>query len=156
MSNTDTMKQVYLLAQEHCGLKVGNWVKVARKAEDYEAGWDYYWSLVKDELVGKTGKILEKGNNGITVGFIGDDERSAWYFPYFVLEKTAKPAHKFKPFDMVLVRNLNCEQWEAVTFSHCSDDENFNKYCAAGSYWKQCIHYDGNEHLVGTTDEPEE
>lgn len=149
MSNTDTMKEVYLLAQEHCGLKVGDWVRVIRKAKNYEAGWDNCW--VNDDipfdvpykiviLAKKHGIILDCGIYG---------QRA---FPYFVLEKVERPAHQFKPFERVLVRDSNREIWRCNLFSHICN-ETF--VCDSGM-WIQCIPYEGNEHLVGTVGKPEE
>lgn len=97
MSDTETMEQVYLLAQEHCGLKVGDWVRVTRKAENYEAGWDNIWSSCNIKNC-TLGEIRGIDNNGIRVDFRKPGEW-LWYFPYFVLEKVEKPVHEFKPFD---------------------------------------------------------
>lgn len=62
------------------------------------------------------------------------------------------PKYKFKPFDKVLVRDAGpFDVWKAGLFSHCND----NGYSCNGAYWAECIPYEGNEHLVGTTDKPE-
>lgn len=60
--------------------------------------------------------------------------------------------HQFKPFDKVLVRDLDEHKWECSLFSHI-DEEGY--YVCVGSWWMQCIPYEGNEHLLGTTNEPE-
>ena len=61
--------------------------------------------------------------------------------------------YKFKPFDKVLVRDTGqFDVWKAGLFSHCND----NGYSCNGAYWAECIPYEGNEHLVGTTDKPKE
>ena len=66
------------------------------------------------------------------------------------------PKHEFKPFDKVLVRE------------DCMDDGSpdiwvislyMDECCAGyrminGEWFDQCIPYEGNEHLAGTTDEP--
>lgn len=56
---------------------------------------------------------------------------------------------EFKPFDKVLVRNDDKLKWYADIFSN--KDEN-GKYVCIGWNWKQCIPYEGNEHLLGTTE----
>lgn len=110
MSDTDTMKEVYLLAQEHCGLKVGDFVKVTREAKNYEAGWDKNWNSYKSQAVGFIGRIIgDMGSCGFRVRINGAACECDLNFPYFVLEKVEKPTHEFKPFDKVLVRdNISC------------------------------------------------
>ncbi|MGL5958355.1 MAG: hypothetical protein ACRCZZ_07185, partial [Phocaeicola sp.] len=64
----------------------------------------------------------------------------------------ADRAPKFKPFDRVLVR-CNDEEWSCDLFSHITKNDEYKYTCLAMS-WKQCIPYEGNEHLLGTTDKP--
>lgn len=153
MNNSDTMEQVYILAQEHSGLKVGDWVRVTRKAESREAGWNNPWVSDMDVSIGSLGEVQGFSEWGISVYF-KTPIINTWNFPYFVLEKTAKPAHEFKPFDRVLVRDNKLDIWIVNIFSHKSD--NSFSYVTIGGSWKYCIPYEGNEHLVGTTDKPEE
>lgn len=63
---------------------------------------------------------------------------------------------KFKPFDRVLVRDCDIDNkvWRCSIFSHY-DVLNERFSCVNGS-WKQCIPYEGNEDLVGTTNKPKE
>lgn len=60
--------------------------------------------------------------------------------------------HQFKPFDRVLVRDSDMTFWRANIFNRYVS-HNFNPYvCIAGCY-RQCIPYEGNEHLLGTNNE---
>ena len=59
-----------------------------------------------------------------------------------------------KPFDKVLVRDNNNHYWRCNYFSHINKPP-FIFTCTDGN-WKQCIPYEGNEHLVGTTDDCDE
>lgn len=59
--------------------------------------------------------------------------------------------HQFKPFDKVLVRDSSYETWKCDFFE--LQGKNFIR-CLHGT-WNFCIHYEGNEHLVGTTNKPE-
>lgn len=59
-----------------------------------------------------------------------------------------KQEYEFKAFDKVLVRDYD-DVWFAGIFSHLRRDGGF--FCAGGSLWEQCIPYEGNEHLLGTT-----
>lgn len=57
--------------------------------------------------------------------------------------------HQFKPFDKVLVRDSDHSKWECDIFSHFGDEEGI--FVCISDWWRQCIPYDGNEHLLGTT-----
>lgn len=59
-----------------------------------------------------------------------------------------KPKVEFKPFDKVLVRDDKEDQWSANIFSYQVRDM---YHCLGESYWRYCIPYIGNEHLLGTT-----
>lgn len=68
---------------------------------------------------------------------------------------------QFKPFDKVLVRYPDKTElcvpnsaWLPGVFQYKS--VNSNLYFVSGKAYKDCIPYEGNEHLVGTTDEPKE
>lgn len=67
-------------------------------------------------------------------------------------DQEAKP--QFKPFDKVLVRDSDHSKWECDIFSHLGDKEGI--FVCISDWWRQCIPYEGNEHLLGTTIKPEE
>ena len=60
---------------------------------------------------------------------------------------------EIKPFDKVLVRNDKEDQWSANIFSYQVRDNMY--YCLGENYWRYCIPYEGNEHLLGTTKDVE-
>lgn len=65
--------------------------------------------------------------------------------------------HKeFKPFDKVLVRDFaDNKRWSCDFYSHESD----GNHCTIGKGYFESdniLPYEGNEYLLGTTDEPEE
>lgn len=64
-----------------------------------------------------------------------------------------KPKWTPKPFDKVLVRDSKSSKWRANLFSHKNIDEPY--YCVYAS-WNYCIPYEGNEHLLGTTENVKE
>lgn len=73
------------------------------------------------------------------------------------LEKLVKP-NKFnintlKPFDKVLCRKNDNGIWECDIFSHFNDGELFYKFHCVGVNYKYCIPYEGNEKLLGTTND---
>jgi len=89
------------------------------------------------------------------------DDSTGYYFTsnytaitaadFLALETAKEP--EFKPFDKVLRRDADDEEWNADWFSHKGDPA-YPYYCMA-SCFRQCIPYEGNEHLIGTTDSPE-
>ena len=58
---------------------------------------------------------------------------------------------KCEPFDKVLGRNEKDDVWEADLFSHYREESQYPFRCIGFSH-KYCIPYEGNEHLLGTTD----
>lgn len=58
---------------------------------------------------------------------------------------------ELKPFDKVLCRDDNDTPWKVGLFSHL-DGKMFQ---CVGSIYRQCIPYEGNEYLLGTTKEVE-
>lgn len=70
------------------------------------------------------------------------------------MNEEEKQEHQFKPFDKVLVRDADIQKWKCALFSHNTNDK--HGFVASALYWEQCIPYEGNEHLVGTTDKPKE
>lgn len=63
-----------------------------------------------------------------------------------------KPKVELKPFDKVLIRDDEDHPWRVSLFGY--KDAN-SYYCCNGCTWNQCIPYEGNEHLLGTTKDVE-
>jgi hypothetical protein len=62
-----------------------------------------------------------------------------------------------KPFDKVLVRDDDYHFWLAAIFSHYTKGAEDNyPYFASGSCFEKCVPYEGNEHLLGTTNDCDE
>jgi hypothetical protein len=59
--------------------KVGDKVKILRKADDYELGWGWGWLSLKDKYVGKVVEIKEVDRGG-------DITAEGYIFPWFILE----------------------------------------------------------------------
>ena len=148
-------------------LKIGDKVRVIRKAESDEDGWLAVWATGMDAVVGKAGVVKRfLGNIGIRVSF---DKKLSWSLPYFVLEKVVEHKDKewevsyglkVKTGDPVLVRDDEDENWRYALFSDViTGDRGGYWYRTCGLSYKRCIPYVGNEHLVGTKNDykaPEE
>jgi hypothetical protein len=57
-----------------------------------------------------------------------------------------------KPFDKILVRDIDDAMWIAAFFSHLRGE----RFYTVSTWYNQCIPYDGNQHLLGTTDDCDE
>lgn len=74
------------------------------------------------------------------------------YNPETLQVEPIKPVCPFKPFDKVLVRDNEVREWFANYFSHYRGDDKDFPYACFGNNYRFCIPYEGNEHLLGTTD----
>lgn len=70
-------------------------------------------------------------------------------------DEQKKPEHRFKPFDKVLVRDRDDLPWMPEFFSRYTG-LSICKYKCMVNVYIQCIPYEGNEYLLGTTNKPKE
>jgi len=76
------INDAYLKLHRACGIKVGDKVKILRKAKTQEMGWDNAWVEPQNKTVGK---ILEVTGDSDDKGFyLGS---SIYAYPFYVLEK---------------------------------------------------------------------
>lgn len=85
--------------------------------------------------------------------FLADDRGECLLFPSkenrdWSTFKVPKKEYDFKPFDKVLVRDAEDSIWWADFYSHLDED---NKHNTVGGIFNYCIRYEGNEHLLGTS-----
>lgn len=66
-------------------------------------------------------------------------------------EVVPKFKNKFKPFDKVLVRNHTDEKWTIDLFSYYDEKDKGFPFICINDFYRYCIPYEGNEHLVGKT-----
>lgn len=74
------------------------------------------------------------------------------YNPKTLQVEPVKTECKFKAFDKVLVRDAEGLEWYANYFSHYREYDQGYPYACMGVYYRYCIPYEGNEHLLGTTE----
>ena len=75
---------------------------------------------------------------------------------FFGIEE--KPKYDFKPFDKVLVKYYEDDNWEGNLFikTITDDQDGETKYeCLNGVVFVHCIPFEGNECLLGITENPE-
>lgn len=143
----DTVKS-YVERQSECGIQVGDTVKITRKAESCEDGWDDCWSGRMDKFIGETGTVKKIDNeHGIKLEIDGE----TWLFPYFVLEKVEAGLQiqdVFKPQigDVCFVWNENVQ---FKTIKVCSGFKNNGE--PLFSFWniEDAIPYDHYELYTG-------
>lgn len=94
-------------------------------------------------------ELLCKATSGVAKCYINTiEERINGKLNLETLEiEPIKQECTFKPFDKVLVRGNENYNWRVDLFSHSEESYAF---CIGGA-WKYCIPYEGNEHLLGTT-----
>ena len=79
---------------------------------------------------------------------VSDDPRAKECLKKLGIEE--KPKCEFKPFDKVLVRDLDSNIWYNDIFSFRDKD---GRYMCIGEKWDECIPYnEETAHLLGTTD----
>lgn len=99
-----------------------------------------YWAcpLINDDYTGLTDEECEKIKR-----FFGIEERTKY---------------EFKPFDKVLAKYYEDDNWEASLFIRTitDDQDGETKYeCLNGTVYVYCIPFEGNEYLLGTAENPE-
>lgn len=72
------------------------------------------------------------------------------YNPETLQVEPIKSECPFKPFDKVLVRDVSDGIWYPTYFAYYKYGTSYPYACMDSSY-RYCIHYEGNEHLLGTT-----
>lgn len=90
-----TVKDAYLALSKASGIKVGDTVKVLRKAKDDEMGWSNSWTIDMDGSIGKTFTVKRDDDYA---GFRLDNSGWGQSFPFFVLEKVVPPVPRSKSF----------------------------------------------------------
>lgn len=101
------------------------------------------------------GKILSITDNTYDVAvtdnigiFIHVEQQNDWELVHDKFDITT-----LKPFESrVLMRSSNAREWVGTFYSHYNN----NKFYGCGMCCDQCIPYEGNEHLLGTTNDCDE
>ena len=119
-----------------------------------EQNFSIYCITKKRELDAFTreGRIYSDYPDAECVLFPSKDQRDWNKFIVPDQVNDQKPKIELKPFDKVLVRDSNYGKWECDIFNHIDN----GIYICFRSYWYQCIPYEGNEHLLGTKNKPEQ
>lgn len=119
------------------------------KVGDYVAKKD---GISVPVLITNVGDEFYYSNTEKSVGVFSIQEQDDW-----VLVTNKFDITTLKPFDKVLVRETKEQVWVADLFSNAYNGL-FRGYIftCVGHYPNQCIPYEGNEHLLGTTNDCDE
>jgi hypothetical protein len=81
---TITAEEAYKILVKNCGIEVGDTVRVLRRADDYELGWENSWSMGMDDWVDDEFIVTDGDDGG------GFTLNHFYRFPFFVLEIVRK------------------------------------------------------------------
>ena len=89
------------------------------------------------------------------ISYFNEDESKQIFLHDVLSIEEPEVEHKFNPYDKVLVRDHKSQRWCPTLYSYYDSEFAFPHVTAAGIIYKYCIPYEGNEHLVGTTNSPD-
>ena len=123
-----TGAEKYTEDQSACGIKVGDRVKVLRKAKDYERGWNNTWGFLMDRSIGKEFIVQDVPNAaGVRLG-------GSYSYPWFVLEKVLSINDH-----VISERNTSMSNWKRfnvlVTKKQDKDDKSKPVIVFEGKIW---------------------
>lgn len=135
------------------GLKKGDYVKVVRKAKDYEDGWDGRWTKERDDFIGKVIPVSDIGEStGVILSYCICDW-AGYDFPYFVLEKV-EPEPKYVPFkdSKEFIRAYKnapgcLDEEDSYLFKHgmwLKEKKRSGVYCMVAEIWNCGVDVGGN------------
>lgn len=104
-----------------------------------------------EESFTSDGRILLDYPDAECVLFPSKDQRDWSKFGVTDQATDQKPKPKFKPFDKVLVRDFDDMKWVCDFFEGIPTSSEYEYSCVLRGLVHQCIPYEGNEHLLCTT-----
>lgn len=128
---------------------------------------DTYTTFIGRHYLNKNYKNYVPGRyTCVTQHFHIEESNAAQIYIYNIEEKIGgkldlktleieKPKYEFKPFDKVLVRQRETEEWRANIFSYIDKTDEYLDHVCVNGRWEFCIPYEGNESLLGTTKDVE-
>lgn len=115
------------------------------------------WFSVTGEAFNSTSRLLLEVPEYTTFKASKEPKAKEYLKRFFGIEE--KPKYGFKPFDKVLVRDDENEKWNISLFAReivdDSDGLSYKYECSNGTLWDYCIPFEGNECLLGITENPE-
>ena len=151
---TEEEKQKLFDAIKKHGYKWNEETKTLEKLPKFKVG-----NRIKSVISSSYYTVVDIKNNQYFIK--QDTEKYPYQIPFsneinYELAPNKFDINTLKPFDKVLVRVDN-SYWRIQFFERINKkNKNYPFVCMKGSNYKQCIPYEGNEHLLGTTDDCDE
>ena len=146
-------------------------INVAEKLKDCPKGTKLYSPLfgevefVRIEIGSIIVKVLDNGIPYSNVTFTAEgklhdiEQNKCLLFPSKDNRDWNKfnlPVNTLKPFDKVLVKDSIDEKWKISLFSYYDEETQYFPYVCISGRYVCCIPYEGNEHLLNTTNTPKD
>lgn len=146
-------------------------INVAEKLKDCPKGTKLYSPLfgevefVRIEIGSIIVKVLDNGIPYSNVTFTAEgklhdiEQSECLLFPSKDNRDWNKfnlPVNTLKPFDKVLVKDSIDEKWKISLFSYYDEETQYFPYVCISGRYVCCIPYEGNEHLLNTTNTPKD
>ena len=124
-------------------IKVGDKVRIIRKTNPQENGWEIRWAFSMNNTIKKIGIITEINNQGIKISV---ENVVSWWYPYHVLEKI-EDKNKFRfgarvkaKFDFITITGIligYCKLDNTYRIATDIEDDNY----IGNTYWCSKIEY---------------
>lgn len=128
-------------------IKVGDKVRIIRKTDPQENGWEISWESAMNNTIKKIGIITKISNRGIKISV---ENAIEWWYPYHVLEKVedknefrfgakVKAELGIRTITGILIGYRNKEKWNycyRVAINESNDPD-----CVGEAYWCSRIEY---------------
>lgn len=153
---TEEEKQKLFQAVKDNGYRWNNETKTLEKLRMFKVG-DRVRLKLKPNYVYTIHSLTWDDNNKLAYRLLPDNDKHLRVISLIEQNEYELIPNKFditlKPFDKVLVRRNNYGKWE-IDFFGFHDKEYY--HTAGACKFEQCIPYEGNEHLRGTTNDCDE
>ena len=124
-------------------IKIGDKVRIIRKTDPQENGWEIRWISSMNNTIKKIGIITEISNQGIKISV---ENTIGWWYPYHVLEKV-EDKNEFRfgarvkaELDFITITGIligYCKYDNTYHIATNGDDENY----IGDTYWCSKIEY---------------
>ena len=153
---TEEEKQKLFDAIKDNGYKWNDETKTLEKLPKFKVGNSIKKS--KDYISGIITNISDDGQYKVEYQDGGVSYVSLKYQDEWELVTDKFDINTLKPFDKVLVRDGNDKNWVVNIFGYYRHETKYPFYCSGNINvgFKQCIPYEKNEHLLGTTNDCDE
>lgn len=143
-----------------------HWISIFNRIED-EDYFDYADLCLEYKYLYCNGiSLFGELDDTLNIRLATEEEKSKLFSAlkekgYVWNEKTKevekiKNEHEFNPFDKVLVRDFIEDNWDIDFFQEIGGEDIDYKYICLSNEYNFCIPYEGNEHLLGTSNSPKE